>query len=104
MTSEEFWEDDPQLYWSYRISFMKKLEMEQQQQTEYIKYNSWLNGNMNFIAHSASLGNAFSKGKKNDFPAYEKVFKKEEKKTIKKLTKKEINNKVQYEYNNWARF
>jgi hypothetical protein len=104
MTSEEFWEDDPQLYWSYRISFMKKLEMEQQQQTEYIKYNSWLNGNMNFIAHSTSLGNAFSKGKKNDFPAYEKVFKKEEKKTIKKLTKKEINNKVQYEYNNWARF
>lgn len=104
MTSEEFWENDPQLYWSYRISFMKKLEMEQQQQAEYIKYNSWLNGNMNFIAHSASLGNAFSKGKKNDFPAYEKVFKKEENKTVKKLTKKEVNIKAQQEFNAWARY
>ena len=112
MTSEEFWEDDPQLYWSYRISFMKKLELEQKQTIEYIKYSSWLNGNMNFIAHSTSLGNAFSKGKKNDFPAYEKVFKKEEKKTIKKLTKKETKKMTKEEMkeiavsmnNAWARF
>ena len=104
MTSEEFWEQEPQLYWSYRISFMKKLEFEQKQEVEYIKYNSWLNGNMNYIAHSTSLGNAFGK-KKNEFPEYEKVFiEQKEKKKIKKLSKEEVNKLAQREFNAWARF
>lgn len=104
MTSKEFWEDDPQLYWSYRISFMKKMELEQNQTLEYIKYNSWLNGNMNCIANSVALSNAFSKGKKNEYPEYDKVFHKEETKSNKKLTENEVNIMAQQEFNAWARY
>lgn len=105
MTSEEFWEDDPQLYWSYRISFMKKLELEQKQTIEYIKYSSWLNGNMNCMAHSVSLSNAFSKGSKKDFPEYEKAFKaNDDKKETKKMTKEEMKEIAVSMYNAWARF
>lgn len=106
MTSEEFWEDDPQLYWSYRISFMKKLELEQKQTIEYIKYSSWLNGNMNCMAHSISLKNAFSKGgKKEKFPEYEKVFKtNDDKEETKKMTKEEMKEIAVSMNNAWARF
>lgn len=104
MTSEEFWEDDPQLYWSYRISFMKKLELEQKQTMEYIKYSSWLNGNMNCMAHSISLGNSFSKGSKKEFPEYEKVFKTNDNKETKKMTKEEMKEIAVSMNNAWARF
>lgn len=106
MTSEQFWEDDPQLYWSYQIFYKRKLELEQQQTLEYIKYSSWLNGNMNFTAHSLSLANSLGKGKKNEFPDYNKIFKENEKKEEKQklLTKQEINIKVQEEFNAWARY
>lgn len=109
MTSEQFWEDDPQLYWSYQIFYYKKLEIEQKQNLEYIKYSSWLNGNMNFTAHSLSLSNSLGKGQKHDFPSYDKMYKndnvqKQESKPKKKLTKQEINLKVQEEFNTWARY
>lgn len=106
MTSEQFWEDDPQLYWSYQIFYKKKMELEQQQMLEYIKYNSWLNGNMNFTAHSLSLSNSFGKGEKKGFPEYEKIFKDNQKQKgkNKKLTKQEVNIKVQEEFNAWARY
>lgn len=107
MTSEQFWEDDPQLYWSYQIFYKKKMEMEQQQTLEYIKYSSWLNGNMNFTAHSLSLRNSLGKGEKKEFPKYEEMFKEEKKlneKNKKKLTKNEINKVVQDEFNAWARY
>ena len=29
MTAKEFWEDDPALFWSYRISYMQKKKNEQ---------------------------------------------------------------------------
>lgn len=106
MTSEQFWEDDPQLYWSYQIFYKKKMELEQLQTLEYIKYSSWLNGNMNLTAHSLSLKNNFSKGEKKGFPKYEEMFKNEEtqKKEKKKLTKQEVNKVVQDEFNAWARY
>ena len=100
MSNKEFWEDDPQLYWSYRTFYLKKQEYEQQQQIEYIKYNSWLNGNLNSIAHSIALNNAFSKTKKV-YPKIDECFEKEKNK---KLSKKEVNIIVQEEYNAWARY
>ena len=101
MSNEEFWEDDPQLYWAYRTFYLKKIEYEQKQKIEMLKYDSWLKGNMNFTAHSLSLNNAFSKQKQN-FPDFDKTFKSGS--DEKPLTKKEINQKVQDEFNAWARY
>lgn len=100
MSSEEFWEDDPMLYWAYRTFYFKKLEFEQQEKQQYMKYEAWLNGKMTYIAQSTALNNAFSK-QKREFPNYEQMFKsiKEEE----KKTKNEINIQVQEEFNAWAR-
>lgn len=70
MSSTDFWEEDPQLYWAYRTFYLKKKEME----AEEMKYNAWLLGNMQNMAVSISLGNAFGKGEKQTFPDYEKLF------------------------------
>ena len=40
MSAEEFWKDDPQLFVSYRISFIKKKEREIEEED----YKSWLRG------------------------------------------------------------
>jgi hypothetical protein len=40
MSAEEFWKDDPQLFISYRISFIKKKEREMEEED----YISWLRG------------------------------------------------------------
>lgn len=100
MSSEDFWENDPQLYWAYRTFYLKKLEIEQKSKMEHIKYDSWLKGNLNYVAHSIALSNSFSKSKK-EFPEYDKVF--ENKKEEKKLTKNEINIACQEQINAWAR-
>ena len=40
MSAEEFWKDDPQLFVSYRISFIKRKEREMEEED----YKSWLQG------------------------------------------------------------
>ena len=40
MSAEEFWKDDPQLFVSYRISFIKRKEREMAEED----YKSWLRG------------------------------------------------------------
>ena len=40
MSAEEFWKDDPQLFVSYRTSFVNKKKKEIQE----MDYKSWLNG------------------------------------------------------------
>ena len=40
MTSEEFWEDDPQLFVSYRTSFVNKKQREMKE----LDYKCWLQG------------------------------------------------------------
>ena len=40
MSAEEFWKDDPQLFISYRISFIKRKEREMEEED----YKSWLRG------------------------------------------------------------
>lgn len=101
MSSEEFWEDDPMLYWAYRTFYFKKLEFEHNQEQQYMEYKAWLNGKMSYIAQSTALNNAFSKQKK-DFPTFKQMFKNDNKEKTKK-TKNEINIQVQEEFNAWAR-
>lgn len=104
MSSEEFWEQDPQLYWAYRTFYLKKKEQEQKENTEYMKYTAWLNGQLTYMGVSLALNNAFSKSKK-DYPAFDKVFDKtKQNDNNKKKTKKEINQVVQEQFNSWARF
>ena len=80
MSSTDFCEVDPQLYWAYRTFYLKQKEIE----AETMKYNAWLEGNVQSIAISISLKNAFGKGETSNFPSYEEIFdsnpnKKEEK-------------------------
>lgn len=103
MSSEEFWEQDPQLYWAFRTFYLKKLEVEQKNNLERLKYESWLNGFTTYIAQSISLGNAFSKQKQH-YPSYDKMFGDTPKKKEKVKSQNEINKQVQAEFNAWARY
>lgn len=102
MSSEEFWEDDPRLYWSYRTFYLKKLE----EQEALIDYKCWLNGFYTYNALSNIVASFFDKsGKEHNY--IEKPIsvidreKKEEKQETKKIDK---NLKQQLEFNSWARF
>lgn len=109
MSDKEFWEDDPQLYWSYRIFYLKKMEEEKKTQVEISKYNSWLKGYTNYIGTSIALNNAFSK-QREEYPTYDKMFKNDdeqiakENKKPKNLTKQEANIMEQELFNAWARY
>ena len=58
MSTREFWEDDPELLWAYRKSYMDKIKL--QQETD--NFNAWLNGLYVYNAVSVSLHNGFGKG------------------------------------------
>lgn len=101
MSSKEFWEDDPQLYWSYRTFYLKKMEMEGEQ----INYECWLNGYYTYLATSVSLNNAFSK-KKADYPEKPLGSQIQKPETeLQKILEKEKDKDVrqQIEFNYWAR-
>lgn len=59
MSVKEFWEDDPELFWAYRFSYIQKLKQNQ----EIINTNMWLQGAYIYEAISVALSNAFSKTK-----------------------------------------
>ncbi len=108
MSSKEFWEDDPQLYWAYRTFYLKQKEFEYKEKKEQAKYESWLIGNASCVGTSVALNNSFSK-KHTEFPRYDEFYPSEEKEEKesekkKKLTKQEINLMVQNEFNAWARY
>lgn len=56
MTVTQFWEDDPSLMWSYRLAYLRKLEL----QMEIDNYNSWLAGLYNLSAFQTVVANSFS--------------------------------------------
>lgn len=101
MSSTDFWENDPQLYWAYRIFYLKKQEYD----AESIKYNAWLNGNTQSVGTQLAIIKTFGKNHQAEYPQYEEMFPQtdniEEKN--RKLTKKEANILVQEEFNRWAR-
>lgn len=59
MSVKEFWEDDPDLFWAYRFSYINKKKQEQEENN----IHSWLQGAYFYEAISVALSNAFSKNK-----------------------------------------
>lgn len=110
MSSIDFWENDPQLYWAYYFSYIKKIEIETKMQREQMQLNCWLQGKINEIALETALQNAFSK-KKAKFPTYSQMFKEQEIKNEQIYSdlaeqlkdEKDENRRQQIEFNYWAR-
>ena len=65
MPIKEFWNEDPNLLWAYRKSYMDKLKIEREQ----CNYTSWLNGLYVFDAVSKSIYNSFGR-KETQQPAF----------------------------------
>lgn len=59
MSIKDFWENDPELFWAYRFSYINKKKQEQ----EEINTHCWLQGAYFYEAISVALSNAFSKKK-----------------------------------------
>lgn len=57
MPLQEFWNDDPDLLWTYRNLYIKKLEDDIKIEKEMINYKAWLQGFYNYNA----IASAFSK-------------------------------------------
>ena len=101
MSSTDFWENDPQLYWAYRTFYLKKQEYD----SENIKYSAWLNGNTQSIGTQLAIARTFGKNQQIEYPEYSKMFEDTgEVKETKNLTQEEKNQLVQDEFNSWARF
>lgn len=99
MSSEDFWENDPKLYWAYRTFYLKQKETEYEQ----MRYDAWLKGSMNYMAVSFAINNAFNK-QKQSYPTYEELCKETNKqKENKKLTNNDIDAIAQEQFNYWAR-
>lgn len=100
MSSTDFWENDPQLYWAYRTFYLKKQEYD----AENTKYNAWLNGNTQSMGTQIAIGRTFGKQSQLEYPQYKEMFVEEhQEKTNKKLTVEEKNELIQNEFNRWAR-
>lgn len=108
MSSTEFWEEEPQLYWAYRFSYEKKLKFEQKKSSEEIKQSVWSQGKANEIATSVAISNAFSK-KKTTFPTYEEYWASDDDNEIKKELAKRLEGvedteeRGNIEFSYWAR-
>lgn len=83
MTYEQFWNDDPQIFWVYANAYNKIKEIEFKEKN----YMMWLNGQYTLLAMAQVMTNAFSKSKKNVYP--KQPFG-EEKKTLSPKQKFEI--------------
>ena len=57
MQTSEFWEEEPELLWAYRKSYIDKMKLER----EMMNHKAWINGLYVFDAVSVSLYNAFAK-------------------------------------------
>lgn len=94
MSSEEFWEQDPQLYWAYRTFYLKKQELESEKDNQYM----WLQGMYIYDAVSVALHNALSKTKV-EYPKTPY----EPKKAVKIDKNIGVNETVSNKFNSWAR-
>lgn len=57
MSIKDFWENDPELFWAYRFSYINKIKRE----SELFNYNAWLQGLYFFEGVSIALANSFGK-------------------------------------------
>ncbi len=63
MSIKDFWENDPELFWAYRFSYINKLKRESEMQN----YNAWLQGLYFYEGVSISLANSLG-GKRLEYP------------------------------------
>lgn len=66
MSVREFWNEDPNLLWAYRKSYIENLKI----QNETSNYNAWLNGLYVFDALNKSLYNSFGREKHQPIASY----------------------------------
>ena len=59
MSVKEFWEEDPNLFWAYRFSYIDRIKFENEDKNQ----TAWLQGAYIYEAVSIALNNAFSKQK-----------------------------------------
>ena len=95
MTAKEFWEDDPMLFWSYRISYIQKKQLEQKIQNQMM----WIQGAYIFDAVTKAIANSFSKNAKYKY--LEKPFNLDGEKQVEKV---ELQYKSTKQNNFWASF
>lgn len=67
MPLQEFWNDNPDLLWVYRSSYLERIEREAKMQKEIINYQAWLQGVYNLRAIASVFGNARYYEKPIDF-------------------------------------
>lgn len=58
MSVKDFWENDPELFWAYRFSYINKLKRE----NEMKKYDMWLQGLYFYEGISIAIANSFGNG------------------------------------------
>ena len=95
MSSKEFWEEDPQLYWAYQTFYLKQQEMKFDRDNQYM----WLQGMYIYEGICVALNNAFQKTQKT----YSEKPYDFDKKIEKPKTKEEIDNIVLQKNNSWSR-
>ncbi len=66
MPLQEFWNDDPDLLWTYRTLYIEKNKQEVEMQKEIINFQAWLQGLYNYRA----IGSILSQS--NNIKYYEK--------------------------------
>lgn len=97
MTEKEFWEDDPQLYWSYQIFYYKKVEIDNEQANN----NAWLQGIYTLLALNQSMQGLAKNPKTDVYPTKPIDFNQEVKKKV--YTKEEKEKMYVDEISKWAR-
>lgn len=85
MSIKEFWEDDPELFWAYRFSYITKLKREAEEKNYY----AWLQGAYIYEGVSIAIANSFSKGSNQKYPEEPYGFGKKKKSKVPKMTEKE---------------
>lgn len=48
MSYDQFWHDDPELYWAYQVAYLNKVKFE----SDLENNKSWLQGLYNYLAYS----------------------------------------------------
>lgn len=96
MSSKEFWEEDPQLYWAYQTFYLKQQEINFERDNQYM----WLQGMYIYEGVSVALHNAFQKTQRH---YAEEPYNLKGKAEQEKKTDEEINNYVLEKNNSWAR-
>lgn len=95
MSSKDFWEEDPQLYWAYQTFYLKQQELQFEKDNQYM----WLQGMYIYEGLCVALNNAFQKNKqKYSEKPYDLKGVSEAKKT-----EQEINTIVLEKNNSWSR-